>query len=96
MNWWRKAANQGHPSAQYNLGLMYLGREKIAVDRVQAYLWFDLAATTYGSRIAQGAVIGEARDEAISMRNEVSRMMTYQQRKEAERLVREWLEAHPQ
>ena len=42
---------------------MYLGRERIAEDLVQAYLWFDLATNSYESRIADGgAVISEARD----------------------------------
>ncbi len=75
---------------------MYLGKERVAEDLVQAYLWFDLAAGSYDSRTGQGADFSQQRDEAIRMRKKARRKMRHGQRNEAERLVREWLEAHPE
>jgi TPR repeat protein len=93
---WHKAADQNLPYAQYNLGLMYLGKWKIAEDLVQAYLWFDLAANSYKSRTNEGLDFSKQGGEAIDMRDEVSSIMTRRQRKEAQELIRKWLESHPQ
>ena len=42
--WYRKAAEQGHASAQHNLGLMYYRGDGVPKDAVQAVAWFRKAA----------------------------------------------------
>ena len=42
---YRLAAERGDANAQYNLGLMYAKGEGVPEDDVQAYAWFNLAAT---------------------------------------------------
>jgi TPR repeat protein len=42
--WYRKAAEQGHIDAQYNLGLMYSTGEGVAQDYKLAYVWSAVAA----------------------------------------------------
>lgn len=44
-NWWTEAANRGHVSAQYNLGLLYHGdaSHKIYDENLAGY-WFNMAA----------------------------------------------------
>ena len=42
--WYRKAAEQGIPQAQDNLGLCYANGEVVAKDLVQAVSWFRKAA----------------------------------------------------
>jgi TPR repeat protein len=46
--WFRKAADQGHPEAQYNLGLAYANGQGVARDNVQALTWMNLAARRLG------------------------------------------------
>ena len=41
--WYRRAAKQGHATAQYNLGVMYAKGDGVETDRVEAYVWFTLA-----------------------------------------------------
>ena len=41
--WYRRAALQGHPVAQLNLGELYRRGEGLPRRPVQAYLWFTLA-----------------------------------------------------
>ena len=72
--WWRKAAEQGNANAQRNLGNMYA---YVAVDYVQAYMWYDLAAK-HGHR------------SAFQDRENIARRMFPAQVAEAQRLAREW------
>ena len=39
VKWFRKAAEQGDASAQYNLGVMYANGEGVPEDYVKAYAW---------------------------------------------------------
>lgn len=41
---YRKAADQGHSLAQFNLGVMYAQGQGIARDEAQSVVWFDKAA----------------------------------------------------
>ncbi len=41
--WYRKAADQGYPKAQYSLGISYCWHEGVPQDYQQAYFWIDLA-----------------------------------------------------
>ena len=42
--WYRKAAEQGHASAQFNLGNMYANGRGVPQDRQQALAWYRKAA----------------------------------------------------
>lgn len=42
--WFTKAANQGHASAQYGLGVIYIKGEGVAQDYMKAFEWFTKAA----------------------------------------------------
>jgi TPR repeat protein len=44
IEWFRKAAAQGHPNAQYLLGTMYDGGKDVALDRAAAAKWYRKAA----------------------------------------------------
>ena len=45
MSWYRKAAEQGNASAQYNLGVSYANGQGVPQDYVQAHKWINLAAS---------------------------------------------------
>ena len=79
--WYRKAAEQGNSTAQFNLGLMYYKGEGVPKNLVQAHMWKNLAAAS-GEESARGNLTILERD------------MTEEQRAEAEKLAREWFEAH--
>ncbi len=42
--WYRRAANQGQPQAQFNLGDFYRQGIAVEADPVEAYKWWRLAA----------------------------------------------------
>jgi TPR repeat protein len=44
VKWYRKAAEQGHEFAQYNLGLMYANGRGVAADKNEARKWYRKAA----------------------------------------------------
>lgn len=81
VKWWRQAAEQGSALAQDNLGLHYAEGVGVPQDFVEAHMWLDLAA-------AQG------HEFAIAGRDAVADRMTPAQIAEAQRMAREWLEAH--
>ncbi len=81
VRWWRLAAEQGHVSAQNNLGTMYRSGQGVPQDYVEAHKWLNLAA-------AQGE------DLARKNREFVAEKMTPAQIAEAQRLAREWMEKH--
>ncbi len=82
MKWYRKAAEQGNDSAQFNLGVMYTKGRGVPQDYVQAHMWYNLAAA--------GSPPGEDRDSAAKNRDIVAERMTPAQIAEAQRLAREW------
>ena len=77
VNWYKKAAEQGHVDAQSNLGSMYYKGEGVPKDFVIAYMWRNLAAAQ-GSEIARKA------------RDALEEVMTPAQIAEAQKLSREW------
>ena len=77
VSWYRKAAEQGHASAQGNLGAMYSRGEGVPKDYVTAYMWRNLAA-------AQGDEIAKQARDALET------PMTPAQIAEAQKLSREW------
>jgi TPR repeat protein len=46
LKWYRLAADQGDPAAQFSLGLMYDRGNGVPQNYVQAYMWYSLAATS--------------------------------------------------
>ncbi len=86
VRWYRMAADQEVAGAQFSLGFMYATGQGVPQDYVQAHMWYNLAA----SRAA-----GEERESAVEGRDNVADWMNPTQIAEAQRLAREWDEAHP-
>ena len=82
----RLAADQGNANAQSGLGIMYANGNGVPEDLVLAYMWLNLAASRYSS---------EDRNRAVNDRDRAYEILTPDQRAEAQRLAREWDEAHP-
>jgi hypothetical protein len=78
---YRLAAEPGLADAQNDLGVMYGAGEGVPKDYALAYIWWNLAA-------AQGE------EYAVKNRDIVARNMTPAQIAEAQRMAREWWEAH--
>ena len=85
VNWFRLAAEQeeamAQAIAQRALGAMYYDGHGVPKDYVRAYMWWYLAV-----------VYGE--DSALEWRDLVAEQMTFEEITEAQRLAREWMEAH--
>lgn len=79
-------AEQGNAEAQFYLGVMFAKGQGVVRDDVQAYMWYDLAA----SRLPPG----ELRTRAMEGRDTVEEGMTPAQIAEARKLAREWQEKH--
>ena len=77
-----KAAEAGDADAQVIVGGMYDDGEGVPQDFVQAYKWFNIAASTETDK--------EERDRSVRNRDLVSGKMTPNQIAEAQRLAREW------
>ena len=86
LRWSRLAAEQGIADAQFNLARMYALGLGGPQDDAQAYKWFNLAASRS---------TGTVREDATVWRDIVANRLTPDQRAEAQRLAREWDEAHP-
>ena len=74
-------AEAGDAEAQNSLGLMYHKGEGVLQDYVQAHKWWNIAA-------ANGY------EDARINRDLIGKEMTPEQIAEAQRLAREWTEAH--
>jgi hypothetical protein len=74
--WFRKAAEQGYPEAQYNLGLAYQNGQGVAQDNIQALMWMNLAARRLG--------------RIIRTRDRLALKMTLDERAKAESLANAW------
>jgi len=60
LSWLCRAADQGHPDAQYRLGLLHQhGNEGVSHDPVRAYMWYRLAAANghYPAAVEAQAVL---------------------------------------
>ncbi|MEY2820448.1 MAG: hypothetical protein RL105_20, partial [Verrucomicrobiota bacterium] len=44
VRWYRKAAEQGHAKAQYNLGVAYDEGRGVPKDYAEAYAWLNIAS----------------------------------------------------
>jgi hypothetical protein len=85
--WYRLAAEQGRNQSKVGLGRLYSAGRGVPKDDVQAHMWFNLAAAGFRVRLLQ--------DEAVKLRDQIASRLTPDQRAEAQRLAREWDEAHP-
>ena len=83
--WYRLAAERNDTVAQFNLALMYIDGLGVPRDLVQAHMWFNLAA-----RFQSGS-----RGDAGTHRAQIENRLSPAQLVEAQRLAREWDEAHP-
>lgn len=70
--WYRRAADQSHPTAQYLLGLMYEKGHGVSQSDMQAYVWLSLAAANaprpakeYYSRVRNAVAAKLSRAEII-------------------------------
>jgi TPR repeat protein len=75
--WYRRAADQGEPWAQTNLGVKYARGQGVPQDYVTAYMWFYLSA-------AQGD------QDAFRDLGAATQRMTSAQIAEAQKLAHEW------
>lgn len=85
LGFYRQAANQGQPVAQYLLGVMRAQGYGVSRDPVAAYKWLTLALRKRADVLAYNPAYDprQARDELV-------REMTRDQRTRAERAAREW------
>ena len=82
VKWTRKAAEMGHASAQFNLGLMYNKGQGVPKDYVQAHKWFNLSTANNPEKIN--------REKGVAGRDLVAGKMTPAQIAEAQKLARVW------
>lgn len=88
--WYLRAAEQGHPDAQYAVGHEYAMEraggepDPIPEDLVESYIWFSLAALGYGVRNPERRLI------ALDMRDRIGKRLTAQERADAEGQVATW------
>ena len=59
VNWYRKAANQGHAKAQLNLGVMYARGEGIIKDDILAHMWLNISASKGNKTAAKNRDMAE-------------------------------------
>ena len=52
VKWYKLAAEQGHASAQSNLGAMYGDGQGVLQDYIRAHMWFNIAASSGDSENA--------------------------------------------
>ena len=72
-----KAAEQGNPVAQFDLGVMYANGKGVVQNYVEAYKWLTLAAL-------------RGKQDAVYFQDLLKRKMSVQQIIEAEKLVKEF------
>jgi len=81
VKWYRKAAEQGDATAQYNLGVMYDNGRGVPKDYVMAHMYWNIAAVS-------------GYKDAIKNRGLIEKDMTSSQLAEAQKLAREWMKKH--
>ncbi len=79
--WYRRAAEQGYSEAQFILGHMYADGQGVPQDHTLAQMWLTIAGLS-----------GD--DRAAERRDWIASQMTLAQIAKAQRLVREWTDAH--
>jgi uncharacterized protein len=77
--WYRQAADRGDPFAEASLGILFNFGKGVQRDYVQAYMWYDRAA----SHLREGG----DRDSIVEMRDRLVAKLTPAQIAEARRLA---------
>ncbi len=81
VNQCQRAAENGQPTAQYQLGLLYSTGRGVPLDYISAHKWLNLAAS-------------KGDEEARRLRAELAHDMSPREIAEAQRQAREWLQTH--
>jgi TPR repeat protein len=84
--WYTKAAEQGDVGAQGTLGVLYSMGQGVPRDDVEAYFWFDLAAS----------VKGPSQEKYAANRQIIGERITADELAEVQDRVAAWKAAHPQ
>ena len=95
VQWYRLAAEQGDEYGLYNLGEKYMDGEGMPEDLLQAYMLFTVVLTHISDDERDPRLDLSMLEDARSDLNAVSALLTSEQLTEAEKLVHEWIEAHP-
>jgi uncharacterized protein len=82
-HWFRLAAEQADPMAQYNLAIMYHEGTGVARDLVQAYVWYNLAASGFDWKHL-------TRPSALAGRDRVAAQLSAAEIEYAQRMASEW------
>ena len=82
----RARAEVGVAEAQLDLGFMYANGRGVPQDDVTAHMWFNLAESN---------APGVHQNQAIQYRDIMADRLNADQLAEAQRLAREWDDAHP-
>jgi TPR repeat protein len=83
--WYTKAADQGDVSAQGTLGVLYSMGQGVPHDDVEAYFWFDLAAS----------VKSPSQEKYAANRQMIGERITAEELADVEDRVAAWKAAHP-
>lgn len=83
--WYTKAAEQGDVGAQGTLGVLYSMGQGVAHDDVEAYFWFDLAAS----------VKGPSQEKYAANRQMIGERITADELADVQDRVAAWKAAHP-
>jgi TPR repeat protein len=78
----RPLADAGEPLAQFNLGVMYKTGRGVKQDPIEAYKWFELAASRFEPGLYQ--------DDARRYRDLVGNAMSPEDVRQARERVRSW------
>ena len=78
---YRSAAELGYAEAQFSIGLMYEAGRGVLQDYTLAHMWFNLSGRRGYKR-------------PLAARDRVAQLMTPSQLADAQRLAREWMQAH--
>ena len=82
LTWYRRAAEQGDVDSEIVLALAYAKGIGVARSEVEAYKWYDLAASL--------AKYADVKDDVIKRRDELARAMSPAQIDEAKKLSADW------
>lgn len=80
--WYRRAADQGDVDSEVALALAYAKGIGVEKSEVEAYKWYDIAASL--------AKYADVKDDVAKRRNELARAMSPSQIEEAKKLIADW------
>jgi uncharacterized protein len=82
LTWYRRAADQGDVDSEVVLALAYAKGIGVEQSDVEAYKWYDIAASS--------AKYADVKDDVVKRRNELARAMSPAQIEEAKKLSATW------